>query len=141
MKMFPAPVLTDGIGGMDAMAGWTEHGGEAIFASRPRHRHGEGATQLIADMQNGDKAKPFTAQDIRFTTSEGALHALFPGRAQRSTTIRSLARGQGNGKIERVTPLGGGPLAFRQDGAGLHVDMPHNSHFVPTVRVDGRGLL
>ena len=92
-------------------------------------------------MQNEEKAKPFTAQDIRFTTNKGALYALFLGKPAGSTTIRSLARGQGTGTIERVTLLGGGQLAFRQDGAGLHFTMPHGIDFVPAVRIDGRGLV
>ena len=83
----------------------------------------------------------FTAQDIRFTTNKGALYALFLGRPGGSTTIRSLARGRIEGQISQVTLLGGGPLAFRQDGAGLHVDMPQNNGFVPAVRIDGRGLV
>ena len=37
--------------------------------------------------------------------------------------------------------LGGGQLAFRQDGAGLHFTMPHGIDFVPAVRIDGRGLV
>jgi alpha-L-fucosidase len=40
-----------------------------------------------------------------------------------------------------VTLLGGGQLAFRQDGAGLHFTMPHGIDFVPAVRIDGRGLV
>ncbi|KAK0338835.1 hypothetical protein LTR94_036986, partial [Friedmanniomyces endolithicus] len=90
---------------------------------------------------NEEKAKPFNAQDIRFTTNKGALYALFLGRAQGSTTIRSLARGRVDGTIGQVTLLGGGPLPFRQDGAGLHVDMPRTGHFVPAIRIDGRGLI
>jgi len=126
---------------LDGMTGWMAHGGEAIFGSRPWRIYGEGPTELIAGMQNEEKAKPFTAQDIRFTTNKGALYALFLGRPAGSTTIRSLARGRIEGQISQVTLLGGGPLAFRQDGAGLHVDMPRNNSFVPAIRIDGRGLV
>ena len=126
---------------LDAMAEWMTHGGEAIFGSRPWRRYGEGPTQLVAGMQNEEKAKPFTAQDIRFTTNKGALYALFLGRAGGPTTIRSLARRPAAGQIGQVTLLGGGPLAFRQDAAGLHIDMPRNDGFVPTVRIEGRGLV
>jgi alpha-L-fucosidase len=126
---------------LDGMAGWMAHCGEAIFGSRPWRIYGEGPTQLIPGMQNEEKAKPFTPQDIRFTTNKGALYALFLGRAQGSTTIRSLARGRVDGAISQVTLLGGGPLSFRQDGAGLHVDMPRTGNFVPAIRIDGRGLI
>ena len=34
-------------------------------------------------MQNEEKAKPFTEQDIRFTTNKGALYALFPDAMKR----------------------------------------------------------
>ena len=82
-----------------AMAEWMTHGGEAIFGSRPWRRYGEGPTQLVAGMQNEEKAKPFTAQYIRFTTNKGALYAMFLGRAGGPTTIRSLARRPAAGQI------------------------------------------
>jgi alpha-L-fucosidase len=86
--------------------------------------------------------KPFTGEDVRFTTRGGALYALFLGQPRRSATIRSLARGKWHGAIERVTLLGGGMVAHRQDSAGLHLDMPPDAPggFVPVVRIDGRGV-
>jgi alpha-L-fucosidase len=43
----------------------------------------------------------------------------------------------------RVSLLGGGPVRHRQDGAGLHLDLPRKPEggFVPVVRLDGRGLV
>ncbi|RST31532.1 alpha-L-fucosidase [Sphingomonas ginkgonis] len=127
---------------LDGMSAWVAVNGEAIFGSRPWRRFGEGPTTPAAGMQNEGAAKPFTAQDIRFTTNRGALYALFLKWPSGAATIMSLGRGQVPGTIERVTLLGGGPIPHRQDEAGLHLDFPTNTRggFVPAVRLDGRGL-
>ncbi|MGF7147009.1 alpha-L-fucosidase [Sphingomonas zeicaulis] len=129
---------------LDAMAAWTALNGEAIFGSRPWRIYGEGPTRLIAGMQNEQQAAPFTDRDVRFTTNKGALYALLLAPPRGSTTIVALARGRFTGKIERVSLLGGGALRHRQDGAGLHIEMParrDGPNFVPVLRIDGRGLV
>jgi alpha-L-fucosidase len=126
---------------LDQMAEWMKTGGEAIFGSRPWRRFGEGPNRPALGMQSEDKAKPFTARDIRFTTNKGALYALVLGRPEGEVTISSLATGSAPGPIERVTLLGGGPLAHRRDDRGLHLKLPRDTGFVPTIRIDGRGLI
>jgi alpha-L-fucosidase len=127
---------------LDGMGRWIAVNGEAIFGSRPWHVYGEGPTQPKAGMQNEDAAKAFTAEDVRFTTNKGALYASFLVPPHGTSTIASLARGRMNGTIERVTLLGGGPVRYRRDAVGLHLDLHQNSgaDFVPVVRIDGRGL-
>jgi alpha-L-fucosidase len=127
---------------LDAMARWTAVNGEAIFGSRPWRTYGEGPTALVAGMQNEQSAKPFTAEDIRFTTSKGALYALFLAWPERSSTIGALARGRWQGEVARVTLLGGGRIAHRHDETGLHLDLPRRPEggIVPAVRIEGRGL-
>jgi alpha-L-fucosidase len=129
---------------LDGMAAWTARNGEAIFGSRPWRIYGEGPTKLTPGMQNEEKAKPFTAQDVRFTTNGGALYALFLGRPQGRAMIAALAAGRAAGAIERVTLLGGGEVRHRRDGAGLHLELPEarsGPNFVPVVRIEGRGLV
>ena len=127
---------------LDEMTTWMKTGSEAIFGSRPWRRYGEGPTLPAVGMQNEEKAKPFTARDIRFTTNKGALYALVLGKPERDVTITSLAPGPKAGVVERVTLLGGGPLAHRRDHRGLHVELPRQTAgFVPTLRIEGRGLV
>ncbi|MBD8641554.1 MULTISPECIES: alpha-L-fucosidase [unclassified Sphingomonas] len=126
---------------LDGMAAWVATNGEAIFGSRPWRIYGEGPTKLAVGMQNEATAKPFTPRDIRFTTNRSALYALFLAPPRGPATIASLGTGRTAGEIERVSLLGGGTLKHRRDAAGLHLDLPAYTGFVPAVRIEGRGLV
>jgi alpha-L-fucosidase len=126
---------------LDGMAAWVAINGEAIFGSRPWRIYGEGPTKLAVGMQNEATAKPFTPRDIRFTTNRRALYALFLAPPRGPATIASLGTGRTAGEIERVSLLGGGTLKHRRDAAGLHLDLPAYTGFVPAVRIEGRGLV
>lgn len=127
------------------MAAWVAVNGEAIFASRPWRRYGEGPTQVQAGMQNEGGARPWTAQDIRFTTREGALYAIaldWPTDGELS--IRSLGLTALRGaRVEAVVLLGAGPIAFDQGPEALTVRLPANRPvaFVPAMKVLGVGLI
>lgn len=128
---------------LDGMANWMAINNEAIFGSRPWRVYGEGPTKLQVGMQNEQSAGAFTAQDVRFTTNNGALYVMFLGWPQGRSAIASLGRDRWkNGEIERVTLLGGGAIPHRRDGAALHFDLPPSpaNGFVPVVRIDGRGI-
>ncbi len=127
---------------LDAMAAWMAINDAAIFGSRPWRVYGEGPTQTKPGMQNEGEAGQFTARDIRFTTNKGALYALILGKPGARVSIGALGRDRLKGAaIERVSLLGGGTCAYRQDGAALHVDLTGGGGpFVPVLRIDGRGL-
>src|SRR3546814_2649839 len=56
---------------------WMERNGDAaIYGSRPWRIFGEGPTAVPTGVMNEGEAKPFTAEDVRFTTRDGALHAI-----------------------------------------------------------------
>jgi len=124
-----------------AIGAWLRRNGEAIYATRPWRRYGEGPTQPAAGMLNEAAAKPFTPRDVRFTTGAGNLYAiLLETRREGQVRIESLG-GPRAGGIERVELIGGGPLAFRQDGGALLVDgVGSDAGDVPVLRVRGRGL-
>jgi alpha-L-fucosidase len=128
---------------LERMAGWMAINGAAIFGSRPWRVYGEGPTVVKTGQQNEQASKPFTPEDVRFTTNKGALYALLLGWPRGAAAITSLGRAAWpHGEIERVTLLGGGPLAHRRDAAALTIEMPDNAddRFVPVLRIDGRGI-
>jgi alpha-L-fucosidase len=130
---------------IEAVGGWTGRFGEAIFATRPWRVFGEGPTAVVSGQFGEAAAKPFTARDIRFTTRQGALYATTLGRPAGSLSIASLADGGpfGGGSVERVELVGApSPLAFRRDGAGLHVEVPPEAghDFGIALKIEGRGI-
>jgi alpha-L-fucosidase len=128
------------------LAAWMAVNGEAIFATRPWKVAGEGPTRLPAGRFNETLEKPFTMQDLRFTTKRDVLYAHMLGRPDKSSvTITSLASNSpaGGGRVERVELLGrGDPLAFTATGEGLAVQIPQAipDGIVPVLKIRGTGL-
>jgi alpha-L-fucosidase len=90
---------------------------------------------------NEQDAKPFTAEDLRFTQKDGVLYAIFLDWPEREAAITSLATNAlPDAVIERIELLGGPPLQFRRDGEALRVTLPRADLFVPALRISGRGL-
>jgi alpha-L-fucosidase len=128
---------------VDRIASWTKRNGEAIFATRPWRKFGEGPTRPPPPgMFSEDKLKPFTAQDIRFTRNGETLYAIFLDWPQGESAIQSLGSNALPGAaIERVDLLGGPQLQFRRDADALRVTLPAAGEgFVPALRINGRGL-
>lgn len=128
------------------MAAWIAVNGEAIFGSRPWTRYGEGPTAVVTGMQNEGGARPWTAQDIRFTTRAGTLYALALDWPDDGVVcIRSLGRGALGGRtVERVEMVGAdAPLAFRQSDDELILTLPDQrpTAFVPAFRIRGANLV
>jgi alpha-L-fucosidase len=136
-----------------AIGKWLDVNGEAIYATRPWVKFGEGpvadadaaamvkirAAGNFAGRTNGQNMtgdgvggggvsrNGYKAQDIRFTKHGDTLYATvmnWPTDAQ--VTITSLATGQPlQGKVAKVELLGhAGDLTFTQDAQGLKVKFP-----------------
>ncbi|HKX31321.1 MAG TPA: alpha-L-fucosidase [Blastocatellia bacterium] len=116
---------------LDEITRWMAVNGEAIYATRPWKIFGEGpGTQQPPTNErfNERNRKPLTAEDVRFTTRNGALYAFFMGWPERQAVIAPLATaGQyATGKINKVELLGfKGKVQWVQDEAGLKVQLPN----------------
>jgi alpha-L-fucosidase len=73
---------------------WMDVNKECIFDTRPWKIFGEGPASegaaLSAQGFNEGKGKPFTAEDVRFTTKGNALYAIVLGTPQQDLQIKSL---------------------------------------------------
>jgi alpha-L-fucosidase len=105
------------------LGAWLDVNGEAIYGTRHWERYGEGPTEVLTAGFREREYKPFTAQDVRFTTKGNALYAILLGWPGTSATIASL--GSSAVDVSGVSMLGvEGSLAWSQDGNGLTVEMP-----------------
>ena len=84
---------------------WLDVNGEAIYGTRPRKLFGEGSTES-ASGSLVDPKKPFTSQDIRFTTNCDLLYEVALGVPITSTIKKSLCMPAANGTIASVELLG-----------------------------------
>jgi alpha-L-fucosidase len=128
---------------LDRITAWTQRNGEAIFGTRPWRRFGEGPTKPPTGFMAEDQAKPFTAEDIRFTRKGDTLYAIFLDWPEGESEIESLGTNALQGAaIEQVEMLDGPALQFRLEPTGLRLKLPRpaDDAFVPVVRIRGRGL-
>ena len=131
----------DEIAFLEGMAKWMDVNSDAIYGTRPWVIYGEGPS-TVEQVEGGTfggakdvRSKPYTAEDIRFTTKAGALYALvLEWPADKKVLITSLstaglpsvaAAAKEARKITTVALLGStAPLVWTQDAAGLHVQLP-----------------
>jgi alpha-L-fucosidase len=130
---------------VDQFTTWTKRNGEAIFATRPWRKYGEGPTMPPpAGAFGEDKQKPYTGEDLRFTKKGDVLYAIFLDWPERESAITSLGTNAlPDARIERVDLIGGPELPFRRDGEALRLTVPppENGAFIPALRIRGRGLV
>ena len=114
---------------LDGLAAWMPANGEAIFGTRPFSVFGEGAPDVKGSGNfNERNVRPYTAEDIRFTTKADTLYAIalaWPENGKLS--IRTLAAGSAARpkEVARVELLGaGGPLSFTRTDQALVVTLP-----------------
>jgi alpha-L-fucosidase len=115
---------------LEAIATWIPKHGEAIYGTRPFKVFGEGPPD-VADNGNFNESKqrPYTSEDIRFTTKGDTLYAFaFVWPTNGKLLIRTLARNSTvfPKPIQRVDLITGGQLTFTQDATGLTLNLPTN---------------
>jgi alpha-L-fucosidase len=86
---------SDEIAIVEGIAKWMDVNKEAIHGTRPWKVFGEGpqmasAAPLQAQGFNEGRGKPFTAEDVRFTTKGDTLYAIVMGAPTNAVKIKSL---------------------------------------------------
>ena len=106
---------------------WLKVNGEAIYGTRPWTRYGEGPTAVASGAFHERDAKPYTAEDFRFTVKGDTLYAIELGwPTDGKITVHSLGSNALTGqKIKSVDLVGSdAKVVWRQDGEGLVVQLP-----------------
>jgi len=111
------------------LGAWMKVHGEAIYATRPFFVEGEGPPDVRTSQNfNEAQSRPYTSQDIRFTTKGDALYAFVLGvPADRKVVIHTLTKGRSEypRSINRVELLGmDGNIEFAHDANGLMLRVP-----------------
>ena len=107
---------------------WLRTNGEAIYGTTYWKTYGEGPTKTSTGHLAEKKDKPFTAEDIRFTTKDERLYAVvldWPKSGR--VTIKTLADGSEAApkKIRSIDLLGSdAKIEWTRDSKGLHVMLP-----------------
>jgi alpha-L-fucosidase len=106
------------------VARWIKVNAEGIYSTRPWKVAGEGPTSGEGGPFK-EKALQWSGEDFRFTTKDGKVYAFqMKWPAHGRTLIKAFALATGP-KVEVVRLLGlDGPLVFRQDCDGLHIELP-----------------
>lgn len=119
------------------------NGDEAIYGTRPWRQYGEGPTEVMSGIFAENRQKPFTWQDMRYSTKGGAVFAMTLGQPVGSSLRLTAFANYQAGQVERVELIGStAPLAFERgdDGLIIHVPEAAGHRFGAVFKITGSGL-
>jgi alpha-L-fucosidase len=109
------------------LGAWLNVNGEAIYGARPWHTFGEGSTKVGEGHMREREDRPFSTDDIRFTTKDNVLYAICLGWPGETVVITSLGSRSAvkSERIEHIQMLGSTErLSWSQDDHGLQIKTP-----------------
>jgi len=116
---------------LNGIAAWMDVNKECIFGTRPWKVYGEGPStqgpQLAPTGLNESKARPFTADDVRYTLKGGVLYAIMLGAPTADVHLKSLGTAANllSGPVKSVALLGSAEqLQWSQTSDGLSIKAP-----------------
>ncbi len=123
---------SDEIAIVEGIAKWMTVGKEGIQGTRPWKVFGEGpqmasAAPIQAQGFNEGRGKPFTAEDVRFTTKGDTLYAFIMGAPTNAVSIKSLGTDAKllDKAVSEITLLGSDEkLKWSQNADALVIDKP-----------------
>lgn len=119
---------------------WLKVNGEAIYGTRPWTKFGEGPTVDTGGSFTDTNRKPFTGEDLRFTTKGDTLYVIALAWPENGKlTVKSLPPNVG--EIDGVTLLGHKEnVQWEQSEAGLVVELPTTRPTESALAVKVEGL-
>jgi alpha-L-fucosidase len=121
---------------VEEIAAWLKTNGESIFDTRPWKIFGEGpaiasAVALTNQGFNEGTGKPFTSEDIRFTTRGDVLYAIALGMPSDGKVIIKSLAADGKlyqNKIAHTNLIGNSePMQFLHNDQGLVITLPEST--------------
>ena len=125
-----------------AIGSWLKTHGEAIYGTRHWKTFGEGPTTVSTGHVSEWKDKPFTAEDLRFTTRGDVLYVIgLKWPKDKKVTIKTLASNSKlyGDEIKSISMLGSkAPLEWTRSDKGLLVELPDSkpSEFAYVLKVE-----
>jgi alpha-L-fucosidase len=111
---------------LNDLAAWMKVNREAIFGTRPWRVFGEGPPDPQAGSLSEHTARPYTSEDIRFTTKGNTLFAIgmvWPANGR--LTIKTFASGAEPANFAGVKLLGSRKkVTWTRTAAGLELELP-----------------
>ena len=114
-------------GVLDDITRWTSIHGEAIYATRPWKKFGEGPTAQPVGSMSERAHTSYQPEDLRFTARNGKLYVFCLGWPERPVEIAALGTGAGlwDRKIANVRLLGSEEKpVWSRDAGHLRIEAP-----------------